>query len=100
MPVAPDGTVGASRTLVLDMRPGDDREAGRIAEMRFARFFNNTPMAIASVDREGRIALTNARFVMLFGKKGASGQLLSGLVQESDRARPRDRDQRRAVAAE
>ena len=75
---APDGTVGASRTLVLDMRPGDDREAGRIAEMRFARFFNNTPMAIASVDREGRIALTNARFVMLFGKKGASGQLLSG----------------------
>jgi two-component system cell cycle sensor histidine kinase/response regulator CckA len=86
VPVAPDGTVGASRTLVLDMRAGDDREAGRIAEMRFARFFNSTPMAIASVDREGRIALTNARFVMLFGKKGASGQLLSGLVQESDRA--------------
>ena len=70
MPVAPDGTVGASRTLVLDMRRGDDREAGRIAEMRFARFFNNTPMAIASVDREGRIALTNARFVMLFGNEG------------------------------
>ena len=42
--------------------------------MRFARFFNNTPMAIASVDREGRIALTNARFVMLFGKKGAGGR--------------------------
>jgi two-component system, cell cycle sensor histidine kinase and response regulator CckA len=86
VPVAPDGTVGASRTLVLDMRAGDDREAGRIAEMRFVRFFNNTPIAIASVDREGRIALTNARFVILFGKKGASGQLLSGLVQESDRA--------------
>jgi len=52
LPVSPDGTVGASRTLVLDMRSGDDREAGRIAEMRFARFFNNTPMAIASSDRE------------------------------------------------
>jgi two-component system cell cycle sensor histidine kinase/response regulator CckA len=86
VPVAPDGTIGASRTLVLDMRPGDDREAGRIAEMRFARFFNNTPMAIASVDREGRIALTNARFVMLFGKKGAAGRNLSELVRESDRA--------------
>ncbi len=86
VPVAPDGTIGASRTLVLDLRRGDDREAGRIAEMRFARFFNNTPMAIASVDREGRIALTNARFVMLFGKKGAAGRKLAELVQESDRA--------------
>ncbi len=86
VPVAPDGTVGASRTLVLDMRPGDDRAAGRIAEMRFARFFNNTPMAIASIDREGRIALTNARFVMLFGKKGAAGRKLEELVQETDRA--------------
>jgi len=86
VPVAPDGTIGASRTLVLDMRPGDDREAGRLAEMRFARFFNNTPMAIASVDREGRIALTNARFVMLFGKNGAAGRKLAELVQESDRA--------------
>ena len=86
VPVSPDGIVGASRTLVLDMQRGDDREAGRIAEMRFARFFNNTPMAIASVDREGRIALTNARFVMLFGRKGAGGRSLSELVQESDRA--------------
>ena len=31
---------------------------GRIAEMRFTRFFNNTPMAIASVDRQGRIGIT------------------------------------------
>jgi two-component system cell cycle sensor histidine kinase/response regulator CckA len=88
VPVAPDGAVGASRTLVLDMRMRDDREAGRIAEMRFARFFNNTPMAIASVDRQGRIALTNARFVMLFGKGAAGGshaRQLTELVQESDR---------------
>ena len=86
VPVAPDGTVGASRTLVLDMRRADDREAGRIAEMRFARFFNNTPMAIASVNREGLIALTNARFVMLFGRDGAAGRRLADLVQQSDRA--------------
>ena len=86
VPVAPDGTVGASRTLVLDMRLGRDPEAGRIAEMRFARFFNNTPMAIASVDRQGRLGLTNARFVMLFGNKGAAGRRPGELVQDSDRA--------------
>jgi two-component system cell cycle sensor histidine kinase/response regulator CckA len=54
--------------------------------MRFARFFNNTPMAIASVDRQGRIGLTNARFVMLFGKQAAAGRAPAELVQESDRA--------------
>jgi two-component system cell cycle sensor histidine kinase/response regulator CckA len=88
VPTAPDGAVGASRTLVLDMRARDDREAGRIAEMRFARFFHNTPMAIASIDRQGRIGLANARFVMLFGK-ASSGELRgrrpAELVQESDR---------------
>jgi len=86
VPAAPDGTIGASRTLVLDMRLGRDPEAGRIAEMRFARFFNNTPMAIASVDRQGRLGLTNARFVMLFGNRGAGGRRPGELVQESDRA--------------
>jgi two-component system, cell cycle sensor histidine kinase and response regulator CckA len=86
VPTTPDGAVGASRTLVLDMRLGRDPEAGRIAEMRFARFFNNTPMAIASVDRQGRIGLTNARFVMLFGKQAAAGRAPAELVQQSDRA--------------
>jgi two-component system cell cycle sensor histidine kinase/response regulator CckA len=85
VPTAPDGTIGASRTLVLDMRLGSAPEAGRLAEVRFARFFNNTPMAIASVDRQGRIALTNARFVMLFGRQ-AAGKRPAELVQDADRA--------------
>ena len=34
--------------------------------MRFTRFFNNTPMAIASVDGNGRILRTNAPFMKLF----------------------------------
>ncbi|SEQ08331.1 two-component system, cell cycle sensor histidine kinase and response regulator CckA [Faunimonas pinastri] len=86
VPVAPDGTVGASRTLVLDIRSASGEEAGRIAEIRFARFFNNTPMAIASVDREGRLGLTNARFVMLFGRssKGPHARPVD-IVQPSDR---------------
>ncbi|MBA3519276.1 MAG: response regulator [Rhizobiales bacterium] len=87
VPTAADGTIGASRTLVLDMRLGDDREAGRIAELRFARFFSNTPMAIAAIDRQGRIGLTNARFVMLFGRRSGDARLRpADLVAASDRA--------------
>ena len=90
VPVSGDGTPGASRTLVLDMRHGDDAGAGQMAEMRFNRFFNNTPVAIASVDRNGTIGLTNARFVMLFGTSGseADGEKtrLVDVIKESDRA--------------
>ena len=42
-------------------------EALRAAEVRFTRFFNNTPIAIAAVDRSGRIGRTNAPFLRLFG---------------------------------
>ena len=44
----------ASRTLVLNRARGDVPDALRAAEVRFARFFNNTPVAIATVDRKGR----------------------------------------------
>jgi two-component system cell cycle sensor histidine kinase/response regulator CckA len=85
VPVAPDGATGASRTLVLDLRGEGGEEAGRIAEMRFSRFFNSAPMAIASVDRGGRLGLSNARFVMLFGKAETTGRSLADLVQPGDR---------------
>src|SRR5213078_4578473 len=52
----PDGAPGASRTLVIN----------RAAEVRFMRFFQNTPMAIATVDKQGRIVDSNARFARLF----------------------------------
>ncbi|AXS41197.1 response regulator [Breoghania sp. L-A4] len=69
VPFGADGHAGESRTLVLNRSPGEEaQEALRAAEVRFARFFNNTPIAIASVDREGRIVRTNAPFVRLFGK--------------------------------
>ena len=46
-----DGTPGASRTLVLNRSAGEDvAEGQRAAEVRFARFFNNTPLAIATVE--------------------------------------------------
>jgi two-component system cell cycle sensor histidine kinase/response regulator CckA len=61
-----DGTPGASRTLVLNRAPGEEpAENLRAAEVRFARFFNQTPMAIAAVDREGRIVRANPAFARL-----------------------------------
>jgi two-component system cell cycle sensor histidine kinase/response regulator CckA len=63
-----DGKPGPSRTLVLNRSPGLDVDEGqRAAEVRFARFFNNTPIAIATVNRSGRLMRTNASFARLFG---------------------------------
>ncbi|MEO6394653.1 MAG: ATP-binding protein [Devosia sp.] len=67
-----DGELGETRTLVLDRRGGvQQEEALRAAEVRFSRFFNDTPFAIATLDREGRIIRTNAPFSRMFGWAGA-----------------------------
>ena len=86
---AHDGTPGVSRTLVLDRGPGADvSEPLRAAEVRFARFFNNTPLAIATVDARGKIARANAPFAKLFGDqlKGEDRLVYAALGQERDRA--------------
>ena len=74
-----DGAPGPSRTLVLNRARDDGTDPQRAAEVRFMRFFHNTPMAIATVDREGRIARTNARFARLFQgvlrRRGGRGPL-------------------------
>ncbi len=63
-----DGRPGPSRTLVLNRSPGLDVDEGqRAAEVRFARFFNNTPVAIATLNGAGRIIQSNAPFARLFG---------------------------------
>jgi two-component system cell cycle sensor histidine kinase/response regulator CckA len=85
-----DGTPGSSRTLVLNRARADASDPQRAAEVRFMRFFNNTPMAIATVDRSGRIARTNALFARLFhglfkdGGPGESRNILS-VIAERDR---------------
>jgi two-component system, cell cycle sensor histidine kinase and response regulator CckA len=61
---AADGTPGSSRTLVLN-RAREDADPGSAAEARFSRFFHNTPMAIATVDKAGKIARANAPFASL-----------------------------------
>ncbi|KPF66233.1 histidine kinase [Bosea sp. AAP35] len=61
-----DGRAGPSRTLVLNRAPGEaGTDRGSEAEIRFARFFHSTPMAIATVDRNGAILRSNAAFARL-----------------------------------
>ncbi|MDC9700706.1 MAG: response regulator [Alphaproteobacteria bacterium] len=60
---AADGSHGYSRTLVINRSQGEDvSEDLRAAEVRFARFFNNAPISIATVDNEGRIVRANSNF--------------------------------------
>ncbi|MDI6026808.1 response regulator [Corticibacterium sp. UT-5YL-CI-8] len=62
-----DGVPGPTRTIVLNRMQGEDSSAElRASEVRFTRFFNSTPMAIAGVDQNGRIVRTNAPFLSLF----------------------------------
>ncbi|HXW26016.1 MAG TPA: response regulator [Xanthobacteraceae bacterium] len=88
---APDGSPGASRTLVLNRARDDGTDRERAAEVRFVRFFHNTPMAIATVDRAGRIARSNAPFAQLHHGivKGeaqpAEGRSILAVVSEADR---------------
>jgi two-component system cell cycle sensor histidine kinase/response regulator CckA len=63
---AADGTPGSSRTLVLNRSHDDGTDPQRAAEIRFMRFFHHTPMAIATIDKQGGIVRTNALFARLF----------------------------------
>jgi two-component system cell cycle sensor histidine kinase/response regulator CckA len=87
-----DGTPGASRTLVLNRARGEADDPQRAAEVRFMRFFQSTPMAIATVDKSGKIARTNALFARLFqstlksgGQDADKGRSILATVSERDR---------------
>jgi two-component system cell cycle sensor histidine kinase/response regulator CckA len=84
---AEDRMPGPSRTLVISRAPGEEpAEDLRAAEVRFARFFNSTPMAIASLDGAGGILRSNAAFVRLFGDalRGGARSIYDG-VSEGER---------------
>ncbi len=83
---AGDGTPGASRTLVLS-RARDNGDALRDAEARFARFFHNTPVAISTIARDGRIGSMNASFIRLFGIGEGVDHSIFAVVAAQDRAR-------------
>ncbi|MBM3654438.1 MAG: PAS domain-containing protein, partial [Alphaproteobacteria bacterium] len=70
-----DGEAGPSRTLALNRSSGEQPEENlRAAEVRFARFFNSTPMAMATLDGEGRVLSSNAAFAKLLPQALKSGQ--------------------------
>ncbi len=60
-----DGAPGPSRTLVISRARDERADPQTSAEVRFMRFFDHTPMAIATVDRAGSVVRANARFAKL-----------------------------------
>lgn len=61
-----DGAVGSSRTIVINRaRDATMGDSLRAAEVRFARFFNNSPLGIATVDATGRVMRENPIFARL-----------------------------------
>jgi two-component system, cell cycle sensor histidine kinase and response regulator CckA len=88
---AADGAPGESRTLVLNRARDEASDPERAAEVRFMRFFHNAPMAIATVDRSGRIVRSNAPFarlhqgVLTADALPAEGRSILGVVAERDR---------------
>ena len=99
-----DGAPGASRTLALNRAPGGEpAEEARAAEVRFARFFNSTPMAIATVDRDGVILRSNAAFARLLpgaliDAEGGSRLIVNGVAGAAS-PRPAGGHRRRRLAA-
>ena len=96
------GAAGASRTLVLNRARDDGADPQRAAEVRFVRFFHNTPMAIATVDKAGNIARSNGLFARMFQNvlkgKGAQGEEPSILSVVGERDRPALEDAFRLAA--
>ncbi len=83
-----DGAPGASRTLVISRARDERADPQRAAEVRFMRFFDHTPMAIATVDRSGAVVRANARYAKLaqgLNPEGAAGKSIFRAVNERDR---------------
>ncbi|HKN29170.1 MAG TPA: ATP-binding protein [Roseiarcus sp.] len=88
-----NGAPGPSRSLVINRAPGElkGEKDLRAAEVRFARFFNSTPVAIAAVDASGALLRPNAAFAhlvpeVLKSSAGAGKLSIFALVAERDHA--------------
>ena len=87
-----DGAPGPSRSVVINRAATEIRgEDLRAAEVRFARIFNSTPVAIAALDASGALLRPNAAFARLApdalkSHAGAGRPTIFGLVAERDHA--------------
>jgi two-component system cell cycle sensor histidine kinase/response regulator CckA len=87
---AADGTPGSSRTLVIHRgRSNDTGDSLRAAEVRFARFFNSSPLGIVTVDKEGHVGRSNPIFARLQAELAPNGEpgqrSILPLVKDSSR---------------
>src|ERR1700722_12238776 len=83
-----DAAPGSSRTLVLNRVKDDGSDPQRAADIHFMRFFHHTPMAIATIDKQGGVVRTNPQFAHLFhGARSAEGEdrSIRAIVAERDR---------------
>lgn len=83
-----DGAAGASRTLVISRARDEHSDPERAAEVRFMRFFDHTPMAIATVDRGGNVVGANARYAKLAQSLNGEGGAAKSIFRAVN---PRDR---------
>src|SRR5215468_1694086 len=84
-----DGAPGPSRTLVISRARDERSDPERAAEVRFMRFFDHTPMAIATVDRGGNVVRANARYAKLaqgLNGEGAAAKSIFRAVNARDRS--------------
>ena len=82
-----EGISGASRTLVLNRASGEASDEGqRLAELRFARFFNNSPFGIATIAANGQILRMNAAFARLMpGGSSSNTPMIGAILADADR---------------
>ena len=83
-----DGVPGSSRTLVISRARDERLDPQRAAEVRFMRFFDHTPMAIATVDKSGAVVRANARFAKLaqsLNSGGAASKSILSVVNDRER---------------
>jgi two-component system cell cycle sensor histidine kinase/response regulator CckA len=84
-----DGAPGPSRTLVISRARDERLDPQRAAEVRFMRFFDHTPMAIATVDKSGAVVRANARFAKLaqsLNSSGAANKSILSVVNDRERS--------------
>ena len=82
-----DGNPGASRSLVLNRSPGSDvEETARAAEVRLARFFNNAPIGIAILEKDGAIRSVNGAFARVVGHSAVRGKPMLELIGDAARS--------------
>ncbi|WP_188906846.1 cell cycle histidine kinase CckA [Aureimonas endophytica] len=80
------GLEGGVRAIVTERgAEAPDENAVQAAELRFARVFNSSPIAIAALDEEGRVVRANAAFEKLFGRVASGSVAVADLVKEEGR---------------